>query len=406
MPPLSLAQASNADYQDYRETYSTHYDLLLSFCGEASPLSGGGEVDDVPWDDDVTVVSPPKVIAPYTCSRGVEVQSVNVEGLVELWLDGAPVGTAPAEGNTTVSFELGADLLAGQELKARQSVDGVFSDYSEAVFVTDYPFDELPPPVIDPETVYQCGTNIAVRTVPGATLTAWQNNAFPETVRTSSAYKIMGPGPKPFAVGVQFTAQASLCGRTSPISDPVATIPAPQGLPEPRHDPAQPYEGQEYTVVRDLTYGAFAQMEVSGAFAGNTCAAATGVSCVFSVLDSPVGRVLAMGDRLEATPSLSCAWGPTGPTARTPPALPCDQLPAPRIATPTEGDDVISVIEALPSARIRVYDENGTELADGSGTAILLDPPRTIAAGETIVAIQQIGECKGTTGWEVTAGSL
>ena len=57
--------------------------------------------------------------------------------------------------------------------------------------------------------------------------------------------------------------------------------------------------------------------------------------------------------------------------------------------------------ESVPGARTRVYDDDGDELGDGSGTVIMLK--RAINVGDVITAVQQLGECTSRTAVRVSA---
>lgn len=58
------------------------------------------------------------------------------------------------------------------------------------------------------------------------------------------------------------------------------------------------------------------------------------------------------------------------------------------------------VTEAVPGARIRVCDDSGTELGDGSGTVIMLN--RALIGADTITVVQQLGQCTSLTGYRVS----
>ena len=391
----------SGSYQDYRETYRNHYETMLNVWCKAPPPSDVGEVITVPGTNDPGVISPPIVAQPiYACSRAVRVISVIPGATVELELDGTVVATETSDGESYISFELSADLAEGQQLRARQLIDGHKSDWSASVTVTRFT-GTLPAPVIDPALIYQCGSRIGVRsTIPGVLLTAYQNGAQFQDKWTDSTQKIaMEPGPMPWDIGDVFTAEASLCDQKSPLSDPVTAVPAPEGLPPARVDPNPPYEGQEFTLVRDLAYGAHAEVTVAGA-TDNTCAAPWGVSCSYSFVDSAPNRNLFVGDIVRNRPVMRCP-GPFGPQTNSLAALPCTDLPPPLVTQPTTGDDSIFVSGTVFGARIRVFDLGGNEIADGAPPQVFMDPPATVPA-VPIVVVQQVGTCIGTLGRMIT----
>ena len=57
------------------------------------------------------------------------------------------------------------------------------------------------------------------------------------------------------------------------------------------------------------------------------------------------------------------------------------------------------ITEAVPGARIHVYDSANKELGDGSGNVIALN--RALIYGEQITVTQSIGDCKGKFGYKV-----
>jgi hypothetical protein len=59
------------------------------------------------------------------------------------------------------------------------------------------------------------------------------------------------------------------------------------------------------------------------------------------------------------------------------------------------------VTQAVPGARIHVYDANGVELGDGSGTIIILR--RALTGSDTITVMQQVGRCISKAGYRLGA---
>lgn len=110
------------------------------------------------------------------------------------------------------------------------------------------------------------------------------------------------------------------------------------------------------------------------------------------------GPAFAAGERLLASQRLCAGSGETQMQAS--PAQDCSALPAPRIRVPLVGNNYVAVIEAVPGARIRAYDNSNVELGDGSGTVIILRRPLTGA--DTITVVQQIGDCNSRMGFRVS----
>ncbi len=399
-------------FSEYRALFEPHIDAAWNLCRQPPLVANPGvPVTGVTHVDDLSVVSPPTVAAPlYECARGVAVRGAIADAKVELWIDGVLVDTAKANEEGLAGFELATDLVEPQLVWARTSLgSGVHSGPSNQVQVEKYAYAALPKPAIDPSTVYACANSIAVRNlVPGVKLTAWQNGIDPQVTYTRSQGQSMGPGPKPWDKGDVFTVQASLCGLQSVLSDAVTAEDPPETLASPVLDPPKTYAGQEILVLRDMTYGSFGRVSrtapPNSLYLGDTCGSATGVSCVFRFPTSALGRPLLENESVSVEPSLYCPSGsPTGPPTKSPPALPCSELPHPVVAHPIIGQDHIVVLEALPGARIRVYDASGAEIADGTGTVVRLAPPRTFVAGDVITVVQQVGTCFGTTGFRIGA---
>lgn len=404
MPPEPRPPGVTLD--DYREGFQPHIQAALDvFCGRPPPRQGGTVVSAVSHVDNLSILSPPTVAAPlHTCAERVRVTGVVEGAAVQLWIDGNLEATHLAGSTGEVSFAWPTGLQDQQGVKARMVLNGAPTPYSTEVVVHDYPLPSLPQPVIEPR-VYACARSISVRNlVPGSKLTAWQNGLDPQVSFTESGAQIMSPGPTPWDAGDVFTVQATLCSLTSSVSEPAEALVQPSTLHAPRFDPAQTYEGQTHLVLRDMTYGAYGEVSrvaPSALDLGDTCDATTGVSCPFGLESSALGRALLAGESLKAVPAMYCPMGPTGPPTSTPPALPCGDLPAPVIAQPYKGDDHLVVLEALPGARIRVYDASMSEIADGAGTIIRLVPPRLVQWGETLTVVQQVGACFGTNGYRV-----
>jgi len=398
MPPAP----AGVSYTDFRARYSRHADELLKFCSQPPP--DGAVVREVNFVDDGRVLSPPIVFKPlYTCARGVSVGGAVLEADVDLYLNGARVDTVRA-GLGAVAFTLPADLRTGDVLKATQSFGGTTSAFSDDALVAEYPDSVLPKPVIDPDTVYACADSILVRTVPGAYLEAFQNGSSPEWRYTQGEWARMGPGPKPWDFGDNFSVSASLCSKRSPVSDVVVAKRPPASLRAPSFNPPEVFAGQDALLLSGLDYGSFARMSrVTPVLNLGHSGGAPGGSVSYQLSASALGRTLQAGETLRAEPSLFCPTGPPGTPTTTGPALPCNSLPPPRIAFPIAGESEVSVLSSIPGARIRLYDASRIEIADGAGTRIRLTPPRRFVLGDVITAVQQVGACVGTTGYEIKA---
>jgi hypothetical protein len=193
---------------------------------------------------------------------------------------------------------------------------------------------------------------------------------------------------------VQITAEQSLCADTSPVSDKVSAVKAPASMPAPSFDPPQVFAGQQLITVGSLTNGSHTRMTVSGAPAGEF---STPISHWSNYdLATALGHPLAGGDSVSAQQKLCVA----GPENKTPPAGKCDELPAPRIFTPLAGTSFVVVWQAVPGARIRVYDASNTEIGDGSGSIITLS--RVLTSSDVLTVVQQVGECTSKRAYRIS----
>ncbi len=381
-----------------KSQFTNHIDALFAACD--APPSGGGVVVEVDFPDDEGFISPPIVIDPlYKCAERVAVRGAILDAKVDLFINGTVTGTVvPARNPSLIEFNV-PSLMAGDVVTARQESNGVPSGPSAPVTVRDHTVDfpgGLPAPDIDPTLIHVCGDIIAVRHVPGAKITVLTNGGNPSSRSTSTGWSAIKPGKRPFDLNDSFTATAALCEDESSPSAPVSAVAAPATIPAPTFNPATLYAGQELVTVENIVYGS--RVSIAEASFGPVGDFTWPVSWFpdFDVA-SRIGSPLSAGDQLVASQQLCIK----GPETETPPAEECDALPAPRIRHPLVGDNFVVVTESVPGARIRVYDDSGDELGDGSGTVIMLK--RAITGADTITVVQQVGKCTSSTGYRVSA---
>jgi hypothetical protein len=325
-----------------------------------------------------------------------------LDAKVTLLIDGAAVATiSPARSPYQIEFPGLPALVAGQVVTALQESASAVSAPSDPVVVKDYRDDfptGLPKPVIDPTRVYQCAEWIAVRHVPGATLTVFSNGANPRSFVSSWDWTILAPSGAPFNLNDEFTVEQSLCSDTSDRSSPVRAIAPPASLPFPTFRPPNFVSGQELLFLETLVEGAKVTLrELSTPFAGSFSTPITWKPDYD--IKSALGRPLRSGDTLSVSQALCAGPGEGSPEQKV---HNCEQLPAPLIETPIAGNTFVTVSHAQPGARVRIYDAAGNEIGDGSGTVITLK--RAIMAGELLTVVQQIGECTGRFVYRVRAG--
>lgn len=381
-------------------TYANHIDALLRAC--TAPSSRTGVTVQVNYPDDNAYVSPPIVIDPlYQCATKVAVRGAILDARVELFKNGNPTPIATvmrARNPDKVELDV-PDLRAGDVITATQEIGGVRSGPSAPVTVRDHRADYpsgLPAPQINPTLIYQCADTIAVQHVPGATVTVKTNGGNEVVGVTSTGWSVFQPGLRPFEIGYRFSARAELCGDPSPESAEERAVAAPGGLPNPTFNPGTFYAGQQLVTVESLINGS--HTSISAGARGRIGEFSWPVSW-FPNFDIAIrlGRPLAAGEGLVANQRLCRATGET--QMQSAPAEECSALPAPRIRVPLVGDNYVAVIEAVPGARIRIYDNANVELGDGSGTVIILRRPLTGA--DTITVVQQVGECNSAMGFRV-----
>lgn len=386
MPPFGMDKSQ----------FVAHINALANACN--SPPTGGGV--DVPTDveENPGVVSAPIVIDPlYQCATRVAVRGGILDAKMELFLNGASVATRVVRSPSQEVFTV-PSLVAGDQVTAIQVLGGASSPLSAPVTVRDHTVDfpgGLPAPEIDPTLIHECGDIIAVRHVPGARLTVFSNGGSPRTGYTSSGWTAIRPGKRPFDVGDAFTAEIELCGDVSPLSGKELAVPAPPTLPAPTLNPGTSYVGQELVTVENIVYGA--RVNLSEASVGPIGDFTWPVSR-YSDYDiaSRMGSPLAPGDQLIVSQDLCFE----GPAAELPPVAGCDELPAPRIRHPEVGNRHVVVTESVPGARVRVYDDSGDELGDGSGTVITLK--RALIGTDILTVVQQVGGCTSSKAYRVS----
>ncbi len=384
MPPYGMT----------RSDFDPHITRLLQAC-ENYPSVG----EEVPVDnkDDPALISPPQIIEPlYACATMVSVKGAIYGAKVTLLINGVDVGSLIAHSTVMETFNV-PDLAVGDQVETYQEFAGVISAKSALVVVKDHQVDYpagLPAPNMDPTLIYECANNIAVRHVPGAKLTVYSDGGSPVTVSTSTDWTSVWPAVRPFYVGETFEAEIQLCKDKSPLSAKANAVAAPASLPAPSFVPPALYPGQTLVSLQNLVNGTKTTIGEMGT--GDLTSIQVPISWWPDIdVATPLGRPLQSGDQLTARQELCTK----GPESETPPAGKCEELPAPKIQQPIDGDTWVVVTESVPSARIHIYDAGGAEIGDGSGTVITLTRP--VVAGEFLTAVQQVGECMGKTGYRI-----
>jgi hypothetical protein len=375
-------------------SYNAHESTLLAFCAQRPP--GGQEVPGGPFKDDPDFVSPPVALGPlYACAEAIEVRGGIRHAQLEVSINGAALPPVEVLDPDQQVIAVPA-LRAGDQVEVRQIANGVPSGTSSATVrdhTVDFP-NGLPKPEIDPAVIYECGNVIAVRHLRGAQVTVFTNGGQPVTYGTAGDWTNLAPAVRPFQLGHSYRAQYTMCGDPSPFSNTESAGAAPGNPPMPALDPPTTFQGQELVTVTNLLNGALTS--VSEASAGPLADFSTAVSWQPNVdLATPLGRPLISSDALLVESRLCQA----GPRLTIRGAKSCDELPAPVIQQPFVGQQAVTVLQAVPGARIRVFDQRLDEIGDGSGGQILLS--RRLQPGDVLTVLQQVGECTSSRGYQV-----
>ena len=355
-------------------------------------------------DDDTSFVSPPIVDDPiYACSRAVGVIGAALGATVEVEIQrNGMVGFNPASSTTVErptyhNVFVSQPFQSGDQVRARQIVDGQPSDYSRVVPVRNHQLDYpngLPAPSIVPDYTHECAHRIAVSHVKGATLVVntSQNNGNDGNTKNegyASGYSV-ARGLGPFVPNARLRVHQQLCTDASSPSEPAFARPEPNVFPT-IGVAEEIMEQQQLLDLTSIVEGASLLVErPSNGFSRSIWSWP-----VSFYPDLLVGDPLVSSEVVRVTQSL-CTSAPPIDLVVT---KSCGDLKPPRIATVRDGDDFIIVMEAVPGARIRVYDEQANEIGDGSANKVQLARP--VNAGEQLTVTQVVGECPSELGLQL-----
>ena len=373
--------------------------FFLTYCDRDNPPGKPDKEDPnivrTPKDlkEDRSFVSPPTLQHPiYACAQTVVVKNFIVGAKLEIFVNGTSVATETGIWNEGAPVKLPNPLTEGQEVYAKQIYGVATSDPSNKVIVTNYLSDYpsgLPSPRISRSPLFKCGRAIGIEdAVPGATVKAFAENpkaggGFDPPVQIGSVADFGYMFVTALKEGAHVYLEQSLCTETSPRSSAKTVDPEPATIPPVKFDPT-PIQGANIVVVwgptgypSEVLNGADIRIEQGGTAVGGQPTPGGGQQ-VF------VNPVIDHTKQYSVTEAL-CTTSP--PTVVTP--LPCSALKAPVIYPPLPGDTQIEVIECHPGAEILVF-ANGDEIGDSGFHTIILERP--IAAGETILVVQKLGE--------------
>jgi len=401
-----------------RTPYVPHINALWQWCDKEAPTARGLEIEFEPGKDTPTHISPPVVREPlFTCGLGVTVGGFVPGAKVTLFITSPSAGNAITVLNTTsndtdseVDFALPQPLAKGDVVEAVQEWGVATSTFSRQVGVLDFPQADLPVPEFDADEVYACANSVSVRATQGSLITVTHQGGGAVSATPGNGWFLIGvfsaaPWASPWQDGDVFEAQAKLeCASGTWLSPKakVTATPAPRTLRAPSFDPAQTYAGQSVLGLRTVTYGASSQIQrdlpIPTINLGSTVPAPDGWGANFAVRPT-LGRDINAGERFRATPQLYCPGGSTGISVVSPPARPCAEMPAPEIAAPAIGARSVVVLNAMPAARIRVFDGSGAEIGDGQGPLLALS--RALVAREVLRVTQMAGSCTNSFAFQI-----
>lgn len=339
--------------------------------------------------DNPEFISPPYLEEPlYQCATAVTVRGFIPHAKIDIEVDGSIVvsQTAGFPEPSGQSFDLPSELVAGQVVRARQQHGGATSAWSASVTVRDHTRDYPagpPRPQINPAPVHECGARTGVANLlVGCKVWITADGTVVGRVEGAKVHQGVNVNPD-YGLGQSVRAWASLCDDPSPPSLQHITQPPPSPLPTPAFDPV--YERQEQIRITSLANGARFKLYRNGVDQGTWRTWGqvhlVGLSPPFSASET-----------LTCTQTL-CPGDPPSPEGKTE-VEPCSELPAPVIAPVQAGDTSITVLNAVPGARIQVY-RNGIEIGDSSGSVILLSQP--VERGDVLYVIQSVGNCVSDT---------
>lgn len=339
------------------------------------------------------LLSPPYLAQPYQCATTVTVYGFVPHATLDVEVAGAvvvsqSVGFPEPVGAT---LALPAPLVAGQIVRARQTLGAAMSDWSAPVKALDHTqaFPAGPPrPVINPAPVYQCGIRTGVgNLLAGANV--WITADGTEVGRVDGCNPQQGVNvAPPYGLNRHVRAWSELCKDPSPPSVDEITQKPPSPLPAPAFGTI--YAGGEQLAINNIVNGAAVTPLRNGVNLGTR-------GCWGGTLLVGLSPPFATSDVFTATQRM-CPGDPESPPG-TGTVSPCASLPAPHIGPVQSGDTRLTITSAALGATIKVW-VNGVHVATGSAPVVLLGGT-ILKLGDTLHVVQELPGCKGQTALEV-----
>ncbi|HEX6861855.1 MAG TPA: hypothetical protein VF414_03510, partial [Thermoanaerobaculia bacterium] len=339
------------------------------------------------------LLSPPYLAQPYQCATAVTVYGFVPHATIDVEVAGVVVATRPVGFPQPVgaTIRLPAPLVAGEIVRARQTLGALQSDWSAPYTVLDHTkeFPAGPPrPVINPAPVFECGIRTGVSNlVAGGNV--WITADGTEVGRVDGCKPHQGVNVTPaYGLNQRVRAWFELCGDPSAPSIEHITGRPPSPLPAPGFEPI--HEGGEQLIINNVVNGAAVTLLRNGVRQGTW-------GCWGGRLQVALSPPFRATDFFTATQRM-CPGDPESPPGDRP-VDPCTSLPAPRIGPVQGGDTTITVISSAPGATIKVW-VNGTHVATGSAPIVFL-VATVLKAGDVVHVVQELPGCIGRTGLEV-----
>jgi Cutinase len=359
---------------------------------------GGRVVDQVDWSDDEGVLSPPILVGPLlACATAVRVTGFIPGADVRILRNGTDdIGGAEGWDPDGQMFPLTDALEIGWEITAVQIFGGATSPPSnsgEVQAITDAYPGGLPRPEIAALPLHDCGVATLPTKLPmgGEVRIFTDAQTSPIGSRTGvNETETVGVNPA-FDEGDDITVESQICDVVSNRSIGYEVEAAPTSLPEVVID--ELFENGTMLIVSKVVNGA--KITAVNLTTGNTIGGG----------GAPSGRVrfrinpsVSSADQVEVVQELCGNTSP--PTVVT--VNDCSELPPPVLIGPQPGDDRVYLSGVVAGSRIVIL--AGTEeIGDGGGSMIALTRP--VEAGETLTAIQLLGDCVSNGGYQVDVGT-
>ena len=342
------------------------------------------------------LLSPPYLVEPlYRCATSVTVKGFVPEAELDIEVIGVSFDTIVAgfpepHGET---FHLPDPLEIQQEVRVRQRTADGQSDWSATVSVRDHTEDYPagpPRPQINPAPVYACGSRTGVgNLLPGGNV--WITADGTEVGRVEGCNDQQGVNVNPnYSLGQIARAHFELCGDESAPSEASEAGHAPNPLPIPNFDPI--YEQSEQIRITNIVNGARLTIYRNGSNIGTW-------SCWGGALLMGLSSPALLSDTFDAEQRM-CPSDPASGTG-TGPVSSCSSLPAPGVYPVQLGDKQIRLSSFVPGGRIEVY-LNLIKVGEGSGPIVQFMNPAEVKHGDVLHVFQNVGNCIGQTGLEIT----